>query len=121
MSNNGALLNPLQISSTVREALALTLLKKATALRDDIRIVHLDMGVIFTEQNHYQEALAALQRARKLDPEQPEVHYRLGRLYQAMGDGEAAKAEFAMVQSLHQKAEDDIADKMSGQETARRP
>jgi len=26
-----------------------------------------------------------------------------------------------MVQSLHKKAEEDIADKMSGQETARRP
>jgi tetratricopeptide (TPR) repeat protein len=93
---------------------ALSLLQNAVRLRNDIRIAYVDIGVILTQQKHYQEALDALQRGEKLDPEQPEVHYRLGRLYQAMGNTVAAQREFTMVQNLHQKAEDDIADKMSG-------
>jgi tetratricopeptide (TPR) repeat protein len=94
---------------------ALTHLRNAARLRDDISIAHLDMGVIFTEQKQYQDALAALQRAEKLDPQQPEIHYRLGRLHQSMGNAGAAKSEFAKVQSLHKKEEENIADKMSGQ------
>src|SRR6266478_3103576 len=100
---------------------ALSVLQKSLQLRDDLQIVHLDLGVIFTEQKHYQEALAALLRAQKLDPAQPEVHYRLGRLYQAMGNVDAAKEEFARVQQLHQKEEDNVADRMSGQKSSPQP
>jgi len=100
---------------------ALGLLERSIKLRDDIRLAHLDIGVILTEQKRYQEALAALQRAQKLDPAQPEVHYRLGRLYQAMGNVDAAKEEFAKVQQLHQKEEESVADRMSGQKSSARP
>ena len=93
---------------------ALELFQNAVRIRNDLRIAYVDLGVILTDQKQYGEALAALQRGEKLDPEQPEVHYRLGRLYQAMGNAEAAKNEFEKVQHLHQKAEEDIADKMSG-------
>ena len=82
---------------------ALGLLERSVKLRDDMRLAHIDIGVILTGQKRYQEALAALLRAQKLDPGQPEVHYRLGRLYQAMSNVDAAKEEFARVQPLHQK------------------
>lgn len=100
---------------------ALSLLKDAVRLRQDLRIAYVDIGAILTEQKQYQEALAALLRGEKLDPEQPEVHYRLGRLYQAMGNAESAEREFTKVKHLHQKAEDDIADKMSGHQPASHP
>ena len=58
------------------------------------------------------EALTALQRAVALDPSQPDAHFRLGRLYQAMGQNEKAAQEFAKVQQLHQKADEDVASKM---------
>ena len=90
-------------------------------LRGDIRIAHLDLGVIFTEQKIYADALASLKLAEKLEPEEPEAHYRLGRLYQAMGNEETANAEFAKVKQLHQKSEEDIADKMSGKPPAKQP
>ena len=89
-------------------------LEQAIALRSDIFIAQLDMGVILMQQKKYPEALVALQGAAKLDPEQPEIHYRLGRLYQAMGQGDAAQKEFAKVQQLHKKEEERVADKMSG-------
>ena len=69
--------------------------------------------MILTQQKKYPEALAALRRAEQLDPEQPEVHFRLGRLYQAMGDKATAQKEFARVQQLHQKVQDSVVDKMS--------
>jgi tetratricopeptide (TPR) repeat protein len=100
---------------------ALSLLQKSLKLKDDLQIAHLDIGVIFTEQKRYQDALAALLRAQKLDPAQPEVHYRLGRLYQAMGNVDAAKEEFARVQQLHQKEEANVADRMSGQKSSAQP
>ena len=93
---------------------ALSLLRKAVERRNDLRIAYLDMGVILAQQNHHQEALAALQHAERLDPAQPDAHLRLGRLYQVMGDKPAAQKEFARLRELHQKADDDIASKMSG-------
>jgi len=93
---------------------ALLLLKKAVQLRKDIRIAYLDTGAILAEQHHYRDAILALQHAEKLDPEQPDAHLRLGRLYKSMGNTAAAEKEFAMLRQLHQKADEDIAAKMSG-------
>ncbi|HEV1993493.1 MAG TPA: tetratricopeptide repeat protein, partial [Candidatus Acidoferrum sp.] len=89
-------------------------LKKAVQLKADIHIAYADLGAIFMEQKHYPDALAALQRAVKLDPAQPDTHFRLGRLYQAMGNTPAANQEFAKVRELHQKTSEDILEKMSG-------
>jgi tetratricopeptide (TPR) repeat protein len=93
-------------------AKALTLLVKATQLRDDIRIAFLDIGAIRADQKEYPEALVALQRAEKLDPGQPDAHYRLARVYRAMGNHDAAQREFAKVNELHEKPED-LAPKMA--------
>jgi tetratricopeptide (TPR) repeat protein len=93
---------------------AISLFEKALQLKDDIRIAYADLGAIYTEQRHYQDALAALQRAVNLDPAQPDTHFRLGRLYQAMRNTAAANKEFAKVRELHKKSEDDLSEKMSG-------
>jgi len=91
---------------------ALPLLQKAIQIRNDVRIAYLDIGAILSDQKKYPEALAALQRAEKLDPAQPDAHYRLARLYRAMGNPAAAQREFAKVNDLHEKAED-LVPKMS--------
>jgi tetratricopeptide (TPR) repeat protein len=92
---------------------ALVLLRKAVQIRDDLRIAYIDMGTILAQQNHSQEAIAALRRAESLDPLQPDAHLRLGRLYKAAGNNVAAEKEFSKLRELHQKADDDIASKMS--------
>ena len=92
---------------------ALTFLNKAIASRKDIRIAYLDLGAILSQQGHHPEAIVALQRAVELDPEQPDAHFRLGRVYQASGDEAAAQKEFAKVRELHNKSEEDVARKMS--------
>ncbi len=93
-------------------AKSLPLLQKAIQIRNDVRIAYLDIGAILSDQKKYPEALAALQRAEKLDPAQPDAHYRLARLYRAMGNPAAAQREFAKVNDLHEKAED-LVPKMS--------
>jgi tetratricopeptide (TPR) repeat protein len=91
---------------------ALPLLNKAIQTRNDIRIAYLDIGVILMDQKRHSEALPALLRAEKLDPGQPDAHYRLARLYREMGNAAESQKEFAKVRELHEKA-DDIASKMS--------
>jgi tetratricopeptide (TPR) repeat protein len=92
---------------------ALSYLHQAVHTNKDIRIAYLDLGAILTEQKEYKDALAALQRAIDLDPAQPDGHYRLGRVYQGMGNSAAAQREFKRVQELHQKADDDLASRMA--------
>jgi predicted Zn-dependent protease len=92
---------------------ALTSLRKAIHLRDDIRIAYVDLGSLLAQHGNYQEAIVALQRAVTLDPTQPDAHFRLGRAYQAMGNKSASQKEFATVRELHQKADEDLTSKMS--------
>ena len=91
---------------------ALKYLDRVVRQRKDIRVAYLDQGAALMELKRYPEAQAALERAVELDPTQPDAHFRLGRLYQSMGNSEKAKVEFAKVQQLHEKAADDVASKM---------
>jgi tetratricopeptide (TPR) repeat protein len=92
---------------------ALSLLTKATKLKDDIRIAYLDTGTILAQQKRYDEAVAAFQQAVKLDPAQPDAHYRLAHVYHAMGKAEESQNEFAKVRELHEKADEPLASKMA--------
>lgn len=93
---------------------ALDLLQRATRLKNDIRLAYTDLGIIYFEKKDYPNATVALRKAIALDPEHPEAHYRLGRLYTAMGNTTAAKQEFDKVRSIHQKVSDEALEKMSG-------
>jgi tetratricopeptide (TPR) repeat protein len=92
---------------------ALPLLQRVVKQRSDIRIAYVDLGAILTQQKRHPEALAALKQAVKLDPSQPDAHFRLGKLYQTMGDMTAAGREFATVRELHEKQNEDVASKMA--------
>jgi len=92
---------------------ALALLNKAVQLRSDIRLAYLDIAAIQVDKKNYTEALAALRHAEKLDPEQPDAHFRMGRVYQLLGNMAAAQKEFALVRDLKKKKEDaSVASKM---------
>jgi tetratricopeptide (TPR) repeat protein len=100
---------------------ALRLLQRAVQQRTDIRIAYVDLGAILTEEKRYREAMAALQRAVRLDASRPDAHFRLGRLYQITGNQAAAQQEFTKVRELHEKAEEDVASKMSAPAPAVQP
>ena len=92
---------------------ALAYLRQAVQLREDIRIAYMDLGIILAEAKQYAEAIDALQRAAELDPAQPDAHYRLGRVYQNMGNKSAAQQELNKVQELHKAADEDMASQMA--------
>jgi hypothetical protein len=60
--------------------------------------------------------------AEKLDPNDENVHWRLGRLYQAAGRKDEAKAEFDTTRALQKAVEDTLAKKLEkAQEKAKPP
>ena len=87
---------------------------KAMELQKDLRLAYFDLGRIYADQNKSQEAIAAFERAVKLDPTQPDAHYRLARLYSQVGQKQKAAAEFAKTRELHSKTEDSLIQKVSG-------
>jgi tetratricopeptide (TPR) repeat protein len=82
-----------------------TLLEKSLQHKNDLRIAYFDLGTVRMAQKNYPAALKALKRAVELDPTQPDAHYRLGRVYRALGKTAEAEAEFVATKSLHQKAD----------------
>jgi tetratricopeptide (TPR) repeat protein len=92
---------------------ALASLELAVASNRDLRIAQLDMGAVLIQLQRYPEAMQALRQAVKLDPTQPDAHFRLGRLYQTTGNLTDAKKEFAEARRLYQKADDSLAPKLS--------
>ncbi len=91
---------------------ALRLLRKAAQLQDNVRLAFMDIGAILVDQKQYAEALSALRQAVKLDPTQPDAHFRLGHVYQLMGNTAATDKEFAKVRELKAKQNRAIASKL---------
>ena len=84
---------------------AAQMLEKSVHQKKDIRIAYLDLGEVRAQQKQYMAAIEAYERAEKLDPTQPDAHYRLGRMYQETGQTGRAKAEFAKTRELHEKSD----------------
>jgi len=90
------------------------MLLQAIAHQKDIRIAHLDLGVIYSDQKRYQEAVSQLKQAIALDPERADAHYRLARVYRESGDPTQAAAQLEIVKQLHEKTNEDLIVKISG-------
>jgi tetratricopeptide (TPR) repeat protein len=94
--------------------LAPPLFKKAIAIDPKIALAHLDQGVLDADAKRMDDALRELTWAAKLEPDDVNVHWRLGRLYKIMGKKTEAKAEFDKASSLHQATNDALLERMSG-------
>jgi predicted Zn-dependent protease len=81
-------------------------LEKVVKIDPSLPLVHLDLGIVYTEADRKLDAERELTAAEKLDPKDVDVHWRLGRLYKAMGRKDQAKAEFDTARTLN-KARDD--------------
>jgi len=97
------------------------ILRQSVAHQMDIRIAHLDLGVIYSDQKRYQAATAQLKQAIALDPERADAHYRLARVYRETGDMKLAEAQLALVKKLHEKTNEDLIVKISGQRNVQSP
>jgi predicted Zn-dependent protease len=96
------------------DATAESFLLKATHLQEHVRLAYFDLGCVYVNQKRNQDALAAFLRAERLDPSEPDAHYRLARLYLALGQKQKSDEEFAATKALHAKVEESLIQKVSG-------
>jgi tetratricopeptide (TPR) repeat protein len=89
------------------------LLEKVEKLNPKVPLVHLDLGIVYTEAARKEDALRELTLAAKLSPDDVNVHWRLGRLYRIMGRVNEAKAEFDKASTLNKAADTDLFNKIA--------
>jgi len=75
-------------------------------------LAHLDMGIALTDAEQTDDALRELKEAARLDPENADVHWRLGRIYRSRGETEAANAEFAKTSAAKKATYDELQKKI---------
>jgi tetratricopeptide (TPR) repeat protein len=87
-------------------------------LEPSLGLAHLDLGIIAANEGRNEEALREFLIAEKLIPEDVNVHWRLGRLYRAMGRKEEAKIELDKASSITRTANQELYKKIGGSQAA---
>lgn len=88
------------------------ILEKVLAIDPGLELAHLDLGILYFDAGRRDEALRQLIAAEKVDPEDVSVHWRLARIYQAMGKKDEAKVEFVKTRNLHKTTDETVFDKL---------
>jgi len=70
---------------TEKDGPAETHLRRALAFDTNMRLAHLDLGILLAAKNDSDEAVRQFREAIRLDAAKPDAHYRLGRLYNSLG------------------------------------
>jgi tetratricopeptide (TPR) repeat protein len=95
-----------------RPGAALPLIERTIRIDPGIEMAHLDLGILYANAGHRDDSLRELKVAAKLNPNDVNVHWRLARLYQAMGRKDEANAEFQKTRSLTKAADDSVSSKL---------
>jgi tetratricopeptide (TPR) repeat protein len=83
------------------------LLTRAVTLDPKMANGFLQLGILLGDQKRTPEAIQALRRAVRLQPDLARAHYRLAQLYQRTGQKEAAEKELAIFRQLGGASSDD--------------
>lgn len=78
---------------------------KASKLNPNFGDAYLGLGMALLGEKKYGDAVAPLEMAVKLEPENPAGHYNLGTAYARTGHKDAAEREFALQQQTAQHAQ----------------
>jgi tetratricopeptide (TPR) repeat protein len=97
------------------------LLWEQSQFNPGLALIHLDLGIVYGDTERRDDALRELKLAEQIDPNDQNVHWRLGHLYQLMGDNESAKAEFDTLHSLKDAVQDDLNRKLHDSELKAMP
>jgi tetratricopeptide (TPR) repeat protein len=90
------------------------LLENAVKIDPSLGLAHLDLGILAANDGRNDDALREFLAAEKIMPDDINVHWRLGRLYRAMGKKEEAKAELDKASSITRSADQGLYKKISG-------
>jgi tetratricopeptide (TPR) repeat protein len=77
-----------------------TLLKSSIALNPKFAEAHLQLGNLYSDQNHFAAAIPEYQRAGELNPDLSDVYYRLGQAYVRTGEKDRAQEQFETYQKI---------------------
>ena len=88
-------------------------LEHAVQVQPSIALAHLDLGIAYEGQGLTDDALREEKSAEKLSPDDPTVHWHLGRLYQSLGQKVEAKTELEMTQNLQKKKNESLREQMN--------
>ena len=84
----------------MRKATQRNTFEKALKLDPNLRLAHLDLGIIYAARNDGHAAVRHFKEAIRIDPSQADAHYRLGRVWMSLGRTQDAESEFAKVKAL---------------------
>jgi tetratricopeptide (TPR) repeat protein len=85
-----------------------SLLKKAVALEPGLAEAHLQLGNLYSDQRKYVESIPEYVRARELNPDLADAHYRLAQAYVHVGEKDRAQEELKVYQQLNEQHLSDL-------------
>ena len=77
-----------------------SLLRKSVALAPNLAEAHLQLANLYSDQRKYSEAIPEYLKARNLNPDLADVHYRLAQAYVRTGEKDLAQEELKAYQQL---------------------
>jgi predicted Zn-dependent protease len=77
-------------------------LEKSVAVRPNDAGSQIALGQIYLLGGHLDDAIARLEAARRMRPEQPSIYASLAKAYRQKGDSQRAEEAIAKLQSLNQ-------------------
>jgi tetratricopeptide (TPR) repeat protein len=75
-------------------------LEKAAALDPRLAKARFQLGVLYSDQRRYKEAIGALEECIRLEPEMAQAHYRLGQAYRRIGREDLAQKALTAFERL---------------------
>jgi predicted Zn-dependent protease len=89
------------------------LLERVVVIAPPNSMSHLNLGIVFAEADHKENALSEFKAAAALTPHDVNVHMWMGRLYRSMGKASKGKTEFDKAKNLNQASHDALITVMS--------
>lgn len=97
------------------------LVERALKLDSRQELPWLDLGILDAQAGNNDVAFRDFQTAAKIAPSDVQVHWRLARLYQAMGKRAEAQAEFAKTKNLTKAADESLRQKLEASHAGATP
>ena len=90
-----------------------SLLKRAVAVDPNYSDAYFQLGILYSDQHKYSEAVEQFERALKINPDSANAHYRLGQALARLGNETRAHEEFAVFERLRKSESDETITKQN--------